>query len=83
MKRIRIKLYKILRIIGLQRIKIKLLATNNERFIFDRFEEAYFLNLLEDSFEILIADEEIDRLNTIDSTVYYLQEKTGTFKNKK
>lgn len=80
MKKIRIKLYKVLRTIGLQRDIINLLAISNEGLKLDRFDEAYYLNLLEDSFDILISDKDIDNLKTIDSTVYYLHLELETSK---
>lgn len=80
MKRIRKKLYKILRNIGIQRDIIYLCSINNERLLFDDFEEAYFLNLLEDSFDIQISNEDLDSLKTIDDTVDYLHVKLETFK---
>jgi acyl carrier protein len=79
MKRIRIKLYKILRSVGLERIHIDLFATFNEELKFDSFDKACYIFYIENSFNISIPDKDIPVLKTIENTVNYLISKTNNF----
>jgi len=76
MKRIRIKLYKILRLIGLDRIQIDLFAIFNEELKLDWFDKTCFIYHIENSFSISIPDNDIPVLKTIDNTIDYLYHKT-------
>ena len=75
MKRIKLKLYRVLREIGFQRFEIHQLAKSNHRINLQDYEEAYYLNLLEDSFQLHISEEDIQQLKTINSTVTYLNKR--------
>lgn len=79
MRRIRIKLYKILRSIGLERSHINLFAIFNEELKFDEFDEACYLFYLENNFSILIPENDIPRLRTIENTINYLHKRTSSF----
>jgi acyl carrier protein len=76
MRRIKIKLYKILRSIGLERSHINLFAIFNEELKFDPFDKICYLFYLENSFNISIPDNDLKRLRTIDNTISYLYNKT-------
>lgn len=75
MKRIKLKLYRVLRKIGFQQFEIHKLAKSNHRINLQDYEEAYYLNLLEDSFQLRISEEDIQQLKTINSTVSYLNKR--------
>jgi len=77
MKRIRIKLYKILRMIGLDRIQINLFTVFNEELNLDEFDEACYLYYLESNFSILIPDRDVSGLKTIGDTIDYLHKRTS------
>ncbi len=80
MKRIRLKLYKILRSIGLERNYINLFTIFDEELRLDKFDEACYLYYLENSFNISIPDQDLVRLNTIDNTINYLYDRTNSFR---
>jgi acyl carrier protein len=75
MREIKIKLYKILRSIGLERSHINLFAIFNEELKFEPFDKLCFLNSLEMRFNISIPDNDIPRLKTIGNTVDYVYKK--------
>lgn len=79
MRRIKLKLYKILRNVGLERNHINLFTIFNEELRLDQFDEACYLYYLENSFNISIPDQDVPRLKTIDNTIDYLYNKTGQF----
>jgi acyl carrier protein len=79
MRRIKLKLYKILRNVGLERNHINLFTIFNEDLRLDQFDEACYLYYLENSFNISIPDQDVPRLRTIDNTIDYLYNKTGQF----
>jgi acyl carrier protein len=79
MKRIRIKLYKILRSLGLDRTYIDLVTIFNEELRLDGFDKTCYIFYLENSFSISIPDNDIPALKTIDNTVDYLYQKTRGF----
>ena len=64
-----------LRKIGFKQFEIHKLAMSNNRMNLQDYEEAYYLNLLEDSFRLHISDEDIQQLKTINSTVSYLNKR--------
>jgi acyl carrier protein len=72
MKRIRIKLYKILRNIGLDRAHIHLFTIFDEELSLDWFDKTCYIYYLENSFNISIPDKDIPSLKTIDNTINYL-----------
>jgi acyl carrier protein len=76
MREIKIKLYKILRSIGLERSHINLFAIFNEELKFEPFDKLCYLNSIETRFNISIPDKDIPRLRTIENTVEYLYTKT-------
>ncbi len=79
MKRIKMKLYKILRNVGLERNHINLFTIFNEELKLDQFDEACYLYYLENSFNISIPDNDVPNLKTIDKTVDYLYNRTANF----
>jgi len=79
MKRIKLKLYKILRNVGLERNHINLFSIFNEELKLDQFDEACYLYYLENSFNISIPDNDVPNLKTIDNTVDYLYSRTSHF----
>ncbi len=79
MKRIKLKLYKVLRNVGLERNQINLFTTFNEELRFDKFDEQCYLYYLENSFNISIPDNDVPKLKRIDNTIDYLQSKTSYF----
>ena len=79
MRRIKLKLYRILRNVGLERRHINLFTIFNEELRFDQFDEACYLYYLENSFNISIPDKDVPRLRTIDNTIDYLYTKTAQF----
>lgn len=79
MKRIKLKLYKILRNVGLERNHINLFTIFNEDLRLDKFDEACYLYYLENSFNISIPDKDVSNLKTIDNTINYLYSKTNQF----
>lgn len=79
MRRIKLKLYKILRNVGLERNHINLFTIFDEELRLDQFDEACYLYYLENSFNISIPDQDVPRLKTIDNTIDYLYNKTGRF----
>jgi len=79
MKRIKMKLYKILRNVGLERNHINLFTIFNEELKLDQFDEACYLYYLENSFNISIPDNDVPKLKTIDKTVDYLYSRTANF----
>jgi acyl carrier protein len=79
MERIRFKLYKILRNIGIPRKQIKLLSLFNQELKLDGFDQLCYLNYLENRFHIQIPDKDIPDLKTIEATVEYLQHKIYGF----
>lgn len=79
MKRIKLKLYKILRNVGLERNHINMFTIFNEDLRLDQFDEACYLYYLENSFNISIPDKDVPRLRTIDNTIDYLYNRTAQF----
>jgi acyl carrier protein len=79
MRRIKLKLYKVLRTIGLERNYINLVALFNEELKLDEFDKACYLYYLESSFNILIPDKDLSKLETIDNTLNYLYHRTLRF----
>ena len=77
MTKVEIKLYKILRNIGLDRTHINLFTIFNEELKFDQFDKICYINYIENSFNITIPDKDIPRLITIDNTIDYLYKKTS------
>lgn len=77
MKRIKMKLYKILRMIGLERNQINLFTIFNEELKLDEFDEACYLYYLESNFSISIPDKDLPRLKTIENTIDYLYNRTS------
>jgi len=73
------KLYKILRNVGLERNHINLFTIFNEELKLDQFDEACYLYYLENSFNISIPDNDVPKLKTIDKTVDYLYSRTANF----
>jgi acyl carrier protein len=76
MKRIKLKLYRILRNVGLNRSQISLFSIFNEELKFDKFDEDCYLYYIENSFSISIPDKDIHHLKRIDRTIDYLYDKT-------
>jgi acyl carrier protein len=79
MKRIKLKLYKILRSVGLERGQINLFSIFNEELRFDKFDEDCYLYYLENSFNISIPDKDLPKLKRIDNTIDYIYNKTSYF----
>jgi acyl carrier protein len=79
MKRIKLKLYKILRNVGLERGEINLFSIFNEELRFDKFDQDCYLYYIENSFNISIPDKDVPKLRRIDNTIDYLQNKTAYF----
>ena len=77
MKRIQLKLYKVLRNVGLERNQIKLFSIFNEELRLDKFDEECYLYYLENSFNISIPDNDLPNLKRIDHTIDYLYSKTS------
>jgi acyl carrier protein len=76
MKRIKLKLYKILRNVGMERSQINLFSIFNEELRLDKFDEDCYLYYLENSFNISIPDNDVPKLRRIDNTIDYLYNKT-------
>jgi acyl carrier protein len=79
MKRIKLKLYKILRNVGLERGEINLFSIFNEELRFDKFDQDCYLYYIENSFNISIPDKDVPKLKRIDNTIDYLHNKTVYF----
>jgi acyl carrier protein len=79
MKRIKLKLYKILRNVGLERSEINLFSIFNEELKFDKFDQDCYLYYIENSFNISIPDKDVPKLKRIDNTIDYLQNKIAYF----
>jgi len=79
MRQIKLKLYKVLRNVGLERKHINLFTIFNEELKLDQFDEACYLYYLENSFNISIPDNDVPRLKTIDNTVDYLYNRTSYY----
>jgi acyl carrier protein len=79
MKRIKLKLYKILRSVGLERGQINLFSIFNEELRFDKFDEDCYLYYLENSFNISIPDKDVPKLKRIDNTLDYIYDRTSYF----
>jgi acyl carrier protein len=79
MKRIKLKLYKVLRNVGLERNEINLFSIFNEELKLDKFDEVCYLYYLENSFNISIPDKDVPKLRRIDNTIDYLYNKTSYF----
>ena len=79
MKRIKLKLYKILRSVGLERSQINLFSIFNEELRFDKFDEDCYLYYLENSFNISIPDKDVPKLKRIDNTLDYIYDRTSYF----
>jgi acyl carrier protein len=77
MKRIKLKLYKILRSVGMERGQINLFSIFNEELRLDKFDEDCYLYYLENSFNISIPDNDVPKLRRIDNTIDYLYNRTS------
>ncbi len=77
MRRIKLKLYKILRNIGLDRNHINMFTVFDQELKLDKFDEACYLYYLENNFNILIPDQDLVQLKTIDKTINYLYDRTN------
>jgi len=72
MNSIRIKLYKILRDLGLEKTQINLFSLFNEELKLDQFDRICYITSLENRFNISIPDKDLPRLMNIDNTIEYL-----------
>ncbi len=79
MKRIKLKLYKILRNVGLERNHINMFTIFDQELKLDKFDQACYLYYLENSFNISIPDQDVVQLKTIDQTINYLYDRTNRF----
>jgi len=79
MKSISIKLYKILRSIGLEKTQINLFRIFNEELKLDQFDRICYITGLENSFNISIPDKDLPRLMHIENTIEYLYKMTREF----
>jgi acyl carrier protein len=73
------KLYRILRGLGMKQNQINLLSLFNEELRLDKFDEICYINYLENHFNITIPDKDISHLGTINNTVEYVYMKTADF----
>ncbi len=71
-KKIKLKLYKILRNMNVSKNNIILSANYTCDIGFDEFDRNCLLNYLEFDFNILISDNDIQKLDTIGNTIDYL-----------
>jgi acyl carrier protein len=76
MERIKFKLNRILRNIGMEKNQIRLLDMFDQELKFDWFDEICYVNYIENSFNIIIPENDISELKTIDNAVKYLTKKT-------
>jgi len=76
MRRVRLKLYKILRSLGIERTHINLFTIFDEELRLDGFDKTCYIYYLENSFNISIPDNDLPVLKTIDNTINYLYKKT-------
>ncbi|MGQ1787878.1 MULTISPECIES: acyl carrier protein [unclassified Saccharicrinis] len=72
-ERIRRNLYKVLRKTGVPRNKIVEDAALTEELLMDEVDLTCFLFLLETKFEVEIENSELPMLNSVGSTIEYLQ----------
>ena len=72
-ERIRRNLYKVLRKTGVPRNKIVEDAALTEELLVDEVDLTCFLFLLETKFEVEIENSELSMLNSVGSTIEYLQ----------
>ena len=72
-ERIRRNLYKVLRKTGVPRNRIVEDATLKEELLMDEVDLTCFLFLLETKFEVNIENSELPMLNSVGSTIEYLQ----------
>ncbi|GAF05147.1 acyl carrier protein [Saccharicrinis fermentans] len=72
-ERIRRNLYKVLRKTGVPRNKIVEDAALTEELLMDEVDLTCFLFLLETKFEVEIENSELSMLNSVGSTIEYLQ----------
>ncbi len=72
-ERIRRNLYKVLRKTGVPRNRIVEDATLKEELLMDEIDLTCFLFLLETKFEVDIENSELPMLNSVGSTIEYLQ----------
>ncbi len=79
MKRIKLKLYRILRSLGLDKNHISMFTIFDEELKLDKFDQACYLYYIENSFNISIPDQDIVQLKTIDNTINYLYDRTNNF----
>lgn len=79
MRRIKLKLYRILRNLGLERSHINLFTIFNEELRFDEFDETCYLYYLESNFSISIPEKDLPRLRIIDNTIDYLHKRTCNY----
>ncbi len=79
MRRIKLKLYKILRSIGLERNHINMFTIFDQELKFDKFDQDCYLYYIENGFNISIPDEDVVQLRTIDKTINYLYDRTNHF----
>lgn len=76
MEKIKFKLNRILRNLGMEQSQIKLFDVFDQELKFDRFDEICYVNYIETSFNIIIPENDISELKTIDNAVKYLTKKT-------
>ncbi len=75
MKNTRIALYKIFRKMGISRDELSSNTNLNTDLCFDNNDMNIFLFFLETRFQIDVADKDIMKLQTIDNTVNYIDNK--------
>lgn len=77
MKTTKIALYKIFRRMGVNREDIDLSTNLNTDLFFDKDDMNIFLFFVETKFKIDVADKEIMQLQTVKSTINYIDNKVG------
>lgn len=74
-KNLNVKLYRIIRKMGVPRSQVQLRAQLTYDLGFDNFDMNIFLFYLESFFNIEITDNEIPKLQTISQTISFIEEK--------
>jgi acyl carrier protein len=74
-KILNLRLYKVLRKMGVSRDKVSLKADLFNDLFFDSYDMNIFLFYLEAKFDIQIKDEEISQITTIGHTLHFIEEK--------
>lgn len=72
-KKIRRNLYRVLRKTGVQKQDIQLEASYREDLQFDTVDWTIFTYYLEGVFNIAIKDEDLVKLNNVNNTIHYLE----------